>query len=61
MEPTYVPIADRTAAELGARAAELRKMASTATTPGVMHSLLILADRYTAAEATKRDIGPQGN
>jgi hypothetical protein len=45
----WLPIADRTAEELQERAAELRRMAETATTRDVMEALLRLADRYDAA------------
>jgi hypothetical protein len=52
----YVPISDRTAEELLARAAEVRRMAETATTFEVSEALLRLAERYEAA-AADREIG----
>ncbi len=49
----YVPISDRTAEELLARAAEVRRMAETATTFDVSEALLRLAERYEAAAADR--------
>jgi hypothetical protein len=55
----YVPISDRTAEELLARAAEVRRMAETATTFDVSEALLRLAERYEAA-AVERETGGAG-
>jgi len=44
----HIPLSERAADELLARAAELRLMAETATTADVMQALLTLADRYVA-------------
>jgi hypothetical protein len=49
----YVPISDRTPEELLARAAEVRRMAGTATTFDVSEALLRLAERYEAAAADR--------
>jgi hypothetical protein len=49
----YVPISDRTAEELLARAAEVRRMAETATAFDVSEALLRLAERYEAAAAAR--------
>jgi hypothetical protein len=47
MEGSYdLPVSARTVAELTKTAAELRRMAATATTQDVMNSLLRLAERY---------------
>jgi hypothetical protein len=50
----YVPISGRTAAELLAKAAEMRRMAETATTVDVLAALLRLAERYEVAAAGRR-------
>jgi hypothetical protein len=47
----YVPISDRTAEQLLARAAEVRRMAETATAFDVSEALLRL--RYEAAAAAR--------
>jgi hypothetical protein len=49
----YVPIANRTAEELLARAAEVRRMAESATTSDVSEALLRLAERYESAAADR--------
>ena len=49
MQMHWIPISDRTAQELWVRAAELRRMAETATTREVMEALLRLADRFETA------------
>ena len=49
MQMHWIPISDRTAQELWVRAAELRRMAETATTREVMEALLRLADRFESA------------
>jgi len=47
MDGSYdVPVSARTVAELLGTAAELRRMAATATTADVIDSLLRLAERY---------------
>jgi hypothetical protein len=47
MEESYdMPVSARTVAELTKTAAELRRLAATASTEDVMHSLLRLAERY---------------
>jgi len=43
-----MPVSARTVAELTKTAAELRRMAATATTEDVTSSLLRLAERYEA-------------
>jgi hypothetical protein len=49
MEGSYdVPVFARTVAELKKTAAELRRMAATATTEDAISSLLRLAERYEA-------------
>jgi hypothetical protein len=49
MQMNWTPISDRTSEELWTRAAELRRMAETATTREVMEALLRLADRFESA------------
>jgi hypothetical protein len=49
----YVPISERTAAALRARAAELRQLAETARTLATVEALLRLAERYEKATADR--------
>ena len=49
MQMNWTPISDRTTDELWMKAAELRRMAETATTREVMEALLRLADRFESA------------
>ncbi len=50
----WVPVSQRSAAELRAQAAEFRRMAETARTMDATTSLLRLADRFDAL-AEQRD------
>lgn len=50
----HVPLAERAADELLARAVELRAMAATATTQDVVRALQVLADRYVALAERRR-------
>ena len=52
--PNYIPLSRRRSEELLAKAAELRRMAATASTLDVMNALFILADRYTALAQKRR-------
>lgn len=52
-DAVYIPVSQRSSRQLLARAAELRGMATTATTEDVARALLTLADRY-AGLAAKR-------
>ena len=54
MDSVYVPLAQRTADQLQARADELRRMAATASTADVVTALLTLADRYAALAEQRR-------
>ena len=56
----YVPISHRTVEELLARAAEVRRMAETATTSDVSDALLRLAERYEAAAANRKTVSRDG-
>ena len=47
MDSVQTPLAERTSNELRARAAELRRMAATATTADTRASLESLAERFT--------------
>ncbi len=49
------PISERTAAELPAKAAELRSMAATARTEDVRDALLRLARRFETVAAMRPD------
>ena len=50
----HIPLSQRPADDLLAKAAELRQMASTARTEEVMNALLVLADRYAALAERRR-------
>ena len=50
----YVPLSQRTSDHLLANAAELRRMAQTATTADIMRALTSLVDRYAALAIKRR-------
>jgi hypothetical protein len=50
----YIPLSQRTSNQLLANAAELRRMARTATTADVAKALTTLADRYSTLAAKRR-------
>jgi hypothetical protein len=54
MDSVYVPLSQRTADQLQAKADELRQMAATARTFDVTKALLTLADRYAALAQQRR-------
>jgi hypothetical protein len=58
MDVNFVPIAERTAAQLRARAAQLRSMAATATTLDVVDALLRLAQRYEDVALKRHPAAP---
>jgi hypothetical protein len=58
MDANFVPIAERTAAQLRARAAQLRSMAATATTLDVVDALLRLAQRYEDVALKRHPAAP---
>jgi hypothetical protein len=54
---TWRPLSGQSAAELRAKAVEYRQMAASATTPGVMESLLRLANRFADLAAQRERDG----
>jgi hypothetical protein len=70
MDSAQVPLAERTSVELRLRAAELRRMAATATTADTRASLESLVMRFTAladrreaeerCSTSRRNINPPG-
>jgi hypothetical protein len=60
MAAATFPLGGRSAAELAAKATELRRMAATARQPGVMEALLRSADRFDRAADTRRKAEAEG-
>ncbi|HEY2616339.1 MAG TPA: hypothetical protein VGI78_03275 [Acetobacteraceae bacterium] len=54
MDSVYVPLSQRTADQLQAKADELRRMAATASTTDVAKALLTLADRFAVLAERRR-------